>query len=282
MANFPTAATVYDTDGRKLYFRRDLGDGTAIVSRWLSTEGWDGETEEYVSDEPIIKSTDRLFASPPTEVLAEEVANLSSAIHAARQALAFVQHETRDAKAERARFMATLTAAEPLRNVERFIAGEITHFVMVDASYSGELYGNVSVLTFEQALTYHDDNGRPQGMKLLSLYGDSKGDLSWRISHYSDGSGSNKLVYPFLNEADARAKAAELMDVLWDGHRTGHNRYRLDASIKSAALLGLEVPADVLKDYNEAAIATHEKAVADAEEKASVARAALAKARGEA
>lgn len=246
---FKSGMTIYNRDGRKLYYRRDLGDGTSIVSRWLATAGWDGEAEEYISDEPIIVTTTGLFRSPPTDVLAAEVVELNEKLANARQELSFVQHQAKEADTERARALAALTAIEPLRNIEHFVAGEITHFVVLNEGYGGELHGDVAIETFEQAITQFTDRGRANGMKLLSLFGDSKGALTFRINHYGEGSGGWRQVIPCLSEAEARAKAAEVMEMMWSAYRDGANHYRLAAAIKSAMQLGLVIPPEILSDH---------------------------------
>ncbi len=46
---------------------------------------------------------------------------------------------------------------------------------------------------------------RYDGLKLLTLFGKSDGNLEFRINHYSDGSGSNTRIFPFLSHEDAIA-----------------------------------------------------------------------------
>ena len=242
--------TVYNRDGRKLYYRRDLGDGTAIVSRWLKTEGWDGEAEEYVSDEPIIVNGSQLFKAPPTEALSTEVADLNGKIAAAKQELSFVQHQATAAENERDRLMDALTAVEPLRNIERFIAGEITHFVVVGESYGGEQNGDVGIETFEQAITQFSDRGRANGMKLMSLFGDSKGKLDFRINHYSEGSGSWQRVIPCISENEAKATSAQLLESLWQTFDPSRNTYAIAQGVNAAEALGLPVPANVRTHFD--------------------------------
>lgn len=71
---------------------------------------------------------------------------------------------------------------------------------------------------FDWVLTKFDEDGINKGlenydrsygtirfdtMRLLSLFGDSKGDLTFKINDYSDGSGSDKPVYFFKSKGDA-------------------------------------------------------------------------------
>lgn len=272
-AQHASGATVFNRDGRKLYYRRDLGDGTSIVSRWLATEGWDGELEEYISDEPIIVTTSGLYRSPPTEVLASEIEALNEKLDTARQELSSVQHQAREVDAERTRCIAALTAIEPLRNIERFIAGEITHFVVLNESYTGELYGDVSIETFEKAITQFTERGRADGMKLLSLFGDSKGHLTFRINHYGEGSGGWRQVIPCLSEDEARTKAADALETMWASYET--RNYRIDSAIKSAKQLGLPIPAAILADYDAKVREALEGNVAKARQALAAAEAAL-------
>jgi hypothetical protein len=273
---FAPAATVYDRNGRKLYFRRDLGDGTAIVSRWLQTEAWDGETESYVSDEPIIVAQSGLYPSPPTEALAAEVVDLSEKITVAHNQLSHLVRETRAAEVEAARVKQALTALAPLRNIERFIAGEITHFVVVNENYSRDFYGEVAVETFETAMTRFGERGRAEGMKLLSLFGDSKGDLSFRISQYGEGSGSWRTVIPCLSYEEAVAKAAEVLEMAWAVFDTVNHSYRIGSAVKSADALGLPVPEEIRAAWGQQIHTARLAAVEKAQEALDKAKAELA------
>lgn len=277
MEKFTKGQSVYDRSGRKLHFRRDLGDGTAIVSRWLTTEGWEGEIEEYVSDEPMIVTAGQLFLSPPTDLLAKEVAELQASASAARDELSSLRQAAVEAQRAHNQMLATIKASEPLQNIEAFIAGKITHFVMINQSYDGRaLYGDVSVVTFKQGITFFKDNGRADGMKLLSLCGGSKGDLSWRINHYSDGSGSYKLAVPCLSEEEALAKAAETLDLFWAGFKPNGNDYRIASAIKSADVLGFPVPANIRAHIDAKVLAGLSSNVTKAREALRAAEAALA------
>lgn len=47
-------------------------------------------------------------------------------------------------------------------------------------------------------------NNRYEGIKLVSVLGNSKGNFEYRIHQYGDSSGSSRKVYPFTNYEDAK------------------------------------------------------------------------------
>lgn len=80
-----------------------------------------------------------------------------------------------------------------LRNIFDFMDGGITHFV--------DEYLNIKML--DEVLKYNEYHGRSPKYRLLSLYGESKGVLSWKANSYCDGSGSDASVTPFTSYEDA-------------------------------------------------------------------------------
>jgi hypothetical protein len=53
--------------------------------------------------------------------------------------------------------------------------------------------------------------GRCDGIKLVTLFGNSKGSLSYRINEYSDGSGGSTNIYPYTCYEDAFEKFREIV-----------------------------------------------------------------------
>ena len=82
---------------------------------------------------------------------------------------------------------------DALKNVFDFIDGKITHFVN----------GSLTIRSSEESLKYDVSSGRSPKYRLLSLYGESEGNICWRIDRYSDGSGGGDEVKPFTNYEDA-------------------------------------------------------------------------------
>jgi hypothetical protein len=69
-----------------------------------------------------------------------------------------------------------------------FLDGKITHYVCFN-------YAEITVIPIENSMSL----GSSRDLKLLSLYGGSRGDLSWKLHCYSDGSGfPGNTVYPCI------------------------------------------------------------------------------------
>jgi hypothetical protein len=94
-----------------------------------------------------------------------------------------------------------------LETLLNYLTGEFTHFVV--GSHKPE------IKTFEEVFLSGDDrDGR--ALKLLSLFGDAAGNLTWRTNQYQDGSGRTTTTYPFTSEQDAIEKLDEIIGELGD------------------------------------------------------------------
>jgi len=87
-----------------------------------------------------------------------------------------------------------------------YLTGKIEWIVIGDYS--------LKVMSWEDFFkekTYEDQ--RKQKLKLLSLYGDDSGDMSFRLNRYSDGSGSDYHTMYFCNsKEDVRVLLQKLME----------------------------------------------------------------------
>lgn len=101
---------------------------------------------------------------------------------------------------------------EQLQTLFDFLNGEI-RYVFIES-------------TFEPLISSVDDNkmfmmntfdGKyPEDLKLISVFGRSGGDLSYRINNYSDGSGSWTTIHPAKTYDEALEKAQFCLDKLCD------------------------------------------------------------------
>jgi len=89
------------------------------------------------------------------------------------------------AKVNSLKLMNQNLTAESLEPVYDFLTNRFTHVVLND-------YGQPDIIEMEKFHT-----GNSYGLKLISIYGDDKGDLQFRINNYKDGSGSWKGFVPF-------------------------------------------------------------------------------------
>lgn len=96
-----------------------------------------------------------------------------------------------------------------LETLKNFMAGQITHLFV--AGYSPEIISwKDSNKVYDQDSFYH--HARLQGIKLVSLMGNSEGDLSFQLHKYRDGSGNGDTVYPATSYEGALAMAQAQID----------------------------------------------------------------------
>lgn len=119
-----------------------------------------------------------------------------------------------------------------LEKLDLFLAGAVTHFV--------EFGYGIRITKFSDAnCDYNRGN-----MKLLSLYGRSNGNLEWRLSHYSDGSGGSVKVYPCASYDEALEKAQDFIN------ETIAGKGEITDSIKRCAEEhDLKIPQKILNKY---------------------------------
>ena len=110
---------------------------------------------------------------------------------------------------------ATKSSTDQLETLRKFMAGEITH-IFVDG-YRPEI------------VSWHDDNEpyqtdnwhgnfKVEGIKLVSLYGSSEGDLSYKINTYKDGSGCGHTCIPASSYEEALEIAQAFFDKRCDSY----------------------------------------------------------------
>lgn len=136
---------------------------------------------------------------------------------------------------------------EQMQTLQYFMSGSITHF-FVD-SYQPK------IIEWEDNEINDVDtfNGRQKmdGIKLISLFGKSNGDLSYQLFRYSDGSGSSESIYPATSYDGALAMAQAQFDRLCEGYLSGDKKdinLRLWGDIK-----GIKIPNKVTEKHNNAA-----------------------------
>lgn len=140
-----------------------------------------------------------------------------------------------------------------------FLAGKITHFAFL-CSYSPD------IVTCEENKVYQTDNDygriKIEGMKLVTLFGNSDGSLEYRISEYRCGSGCSSTVIPCRSREEAVEKLQEYFDELCEKELDESNRYTISLD-KWEKLEGISIPKKILKKHKAAKI----KAVTEGIEK---------------
>jgi hypothetical protein len=238
--------------GRKVFVTNVTTEGYYVV-QGMNAQIYGDEIFEETGDTWVEA---RLYAKPPVAVVDEQItkalADLEEvkAKHREMTAAVFnVEKETKERLSKLSRF-------KGLENLEAFIDGKVTHCVVVESHAA-------KVETVAEALTYYEDRGwgRPQapnGLKLVTLFGDSKGDLQWRVNQYRNDSGSSSAqIIPCISEEEAQTTRN---DVLLQKLRSSVETYRRDNTrehlvlyvLRSMEAAGLAVPDDCEADVAKA------------------------------
>ena len=219
---------VFNERGQRFVFCAEA-DGTYLVKPIMATE----EDEEWAGNPVILK---KIYPSAPRETYDKTIETLDTKIHELQQQKRELEEELRKSKQDETERKKRIMVNAALERIDDFLAGKITHFVF------GE-YG-VEIKTFEEATS--DPDRRERDVKLLSLYGKTKGDLAWKLNDYYDGSGSWHQVYPCCSIEDAMAFAKRLIETKYEEWRKdGKNSYWLASVAAASSRLGDPIPEDV-------------------------------------
>ncbi len=276
MATFNPGDRVYLIDGRECELV------SAVDDRFAVRMVYDDDGEENLGDVVLVRA---VYATAPREKLDAEVARLKTELAGIVERLGAARAEEAEIKKGAAERAALLAQHRATARIADFIAGKITHFVVME-------YGGPVVMDVASAINIPEEDGfgRPRTWrgqtKLLTLYGaagrdsyhhqlrDGRG-LAWNLSRYSDGSGGSTEVIPCMSEEEARGIAAERIAALF-ADASDNGRRAWSGAVKAAEKLGLEVPVAVREHLHAEALKAAREWAAKAEASAAEARAELA------
>lgn len=180
----------------------------------------------------------KVFDAPPTAKLEARVSDLDRRISEKEQRLAEIRSEIVALESHNKDFINRCSKIAELKDLQAYLDGRITHYVV--CSYSP------AIVKFSETKSEYANNGE---LRLLSLFGDSKGHLTWRLNQYRDGSGSSTDVYPCLSEEEAKEKLRDYLVSNFEG-QLGYNgsKYFLEAAQK----FGIELPTRLIDLAREA------------------------------
>ena len=138
---------------------------------------------EFCADSPRV--VDKVFDRPPIEKYIEQVAELKNQVDTLRSEKREMEEQIAQIKKSEEPRLRKYKQHEQLALLDAFLDKGITHYVEIE-------YSEPTIVEFGKALCQSDN----KELKLLSLFGNSKGDLRWRINDYKDGSGLWRTVIP--------------------------------------------------------------------------------------
>lgn len=239
-SKFKTGHTYYTEGGDKVSLDAMTDDGRFVVRRMIVVYEQDDQYETE-SDTAIIVS--KLFTKAPRPVIDEELAALHEEAARLRRENAALRSQATVAEKEVEDRLAALSKYDGLERLEDFIENRITHVVVLG-------YTDYEIKTLSEFEADYDRYDK--GLRLISLFGDSKGNLSWRVNRYKDDSGSWQTIIPCGSEEEAKKlrNEAALKDI---DHKLStlepgrHNAF-WTACVR-AEKLGITIPDDALKRY---------------------------------
>lgn len=177
---------VYDERGTEFEVVELTNTGLIVRRVYESDEG-------PVWGEPFLAAF-QLYASEVAPKISATVAELEKQAITLREELTQLRREREDARRADDYLFKTLKNHAAVRDLVDFIHGKAQFL-----AYSAACEWHIEPM--ETALKGDERNG---SLRLLALYGGSKGDLTWRRHSYSDGSGNNyQNAQPALTYDDA-------------------------------------------------------------------------------
>ena len=139
------------------------------------------------------------------------------------------------------RFFDNKSNHEQLETLKSFMVGEITHFFINEydpkiGTWDDEMYSE----------EYR--GGVVENIKLVSMYGNSNGDLEYKICEYRDGSGSKKDVIPCKSYEEALEYAQKDFNEKAVKFLSENKSLNLERWMK---IEGLVIPENVITKHNQ-------------------------------
>jgi hypothetical protein len=129
-----------------------------------------------------------------------------------------------------------------LERIDDFLAGKMTHLAF-------HHWSGWTILTLKEALAYKesDYDSVPKGIRLLTLFGKTNGNLEWQLSSYSAHDNHPDEVYPFFSLEDAKEFVKVRFEIKWNAWRDDPKELsNAIGSARNALALGIPVPEDIL------------------------------------
>lgn len=238
---FEQGEIVYTKDGQEVEYIAAL-EGDHVVGAMFERE----EGEPY-RGEPFIVSM--VYATAPTPRYEKRIVDLRAEIETLEDQKRTLEREKRALQEGDLDRKKRVMQHAAVARIDDFLLGKITHFVYHQYEYR--------IMTRDETLTYKQSDYEriPTGVKLLTLFGKTNGDLEWQLWSYSDGSGNPKEVIPCFSEEEAMAVLKGKMEEAYAKWRTDpKSLYYATKAVTAAVKYGFEVPEDVANAVKEQAI----------------------------
>jgi hypothetical protein len=154
--------------------------------------------EEYTDERVYL--VDKVYDEAPTAKLDEKKKSLESEIEQLKQLKRDLENGLKVIKQSESERLKKYEKHRSLKYLDMYLDNKITHFVFP----RNIGYRAPCILPIEDARC-NGNNKWDKDLKLLVLFGSSKGNLEWRINEYKDGSGSYEQVFLCCSYEEALA-----------------------------------------------------------------------------
>jgi hypothetical protein len=242
MNNYQIGQQYFLPDGRIVILEDITSSGKYLCSVMLEIDGDDGIIEckgEVLVAEKILVTEPEQQRGPLIRAALESLEKIKAEHAVVMTDLSAKKQEAHQILTEYNAAISKLKQMPALKRIEDFISGKITHFVICG-------HGDVKIAPFAEAMMENSDRWN-KPTKLLTLFGETSGELQWRINRYSDGSGSNHDVIPATSLEDANEAAAGYISAQIKSDFDAGRFYHLAKYIALAEGYGIKVPDNVVE-----------------------------------
>lgn len=181
-----------------------------------------------------------VFSKPPTERLDHEVAALEAKLRLRRQEVDELREQRNQFDREEKSRLERIKRHEQLAELDRYLAGEITHYVAMH-----EYYPDVEIIPVGETVESYA-NGNGYGLLTLCPTRSWDKKIYWTVTYKvpSPAYSRTKTVIPCCGEDAARAKAAEVLRSYLGEYEAlePQKRSYAEALEKCCRKFGVEVP----------------------------------------
>lgn len=220
------------------------------------------------------------FRTPPTPKLDKQTADAEKRLASLSQQVSALEKKQYDLNREMEARKDRIKQHEEMALLDRYLAGEITHYVAAH-----DYYPELEIIPVTETVESYSSN---QGYGLLTLMPSTGWDKKLRWSVYfktADRWTSSRTcrVYPCGGEEEAKAKVIAVLGEFIAEYlaKDRDKRGSTDRLIASCRRFGVEVPAELIEGEREKELRNLTKSRDDLRKKFEEAEAAIAKATGE-
>ncbi len=235
-------ATIYSAYGDSYEFGEALTAERWLIYPIVYIMGWDGEEEKETLDRPLVGNPKHYYPKPPRAVVERETSEAVEVLLELQKKIADARAEFRTFELEEKARQARMARHEKLTRLDDYITGRISHVIVE----SGDDW---SILTWKDMIKHRD------GVRLLSLFGKSNGDLTWRVSDYTDYSSKMTEVAMFATEDEAKTRFHGMLDDAFEKWRAGDSTL-FQKAVATCNKFGIPLPDDVVASCKKAKIAS--------------------------